>query len=73
MCELATWPVMATSGTESRKASAKPVTKLVAPGPDVAMHTATFCVERAIPIAAIAAPCSWRQRMCSTPPSYSAS
>ncbi len=34
-----TWPVMATIGTESRKALAIPVTRLVAPGPEVAMHT----------------------------------
>ncbi len=34
-----TWPVMATSGTESMKALAIPVTRLVAPGPEVAMHT----------------------------------
>ncbi len=37
----ATWPVMATIGTESMWASAIGVTRLVAPGPEVAMHTPT--------------------------------
>ncbi len=36
-----TCPVMATRGMESIMASARPVTRLVAPGPDVAMHTPT--------------------------------
>jgi hypothetical protein len=35
---------MATSGTLSIMASASPVTRLVAPGPDVAMHTPTLPV-----------------------------
>ena len=43
----ATWPVNATIGTESAKASPKPVIKLVAPGPDVATQTPTLPVERA--------------------------
>lgn len=34
-----TWPVMASSGTESMCASAIAVTRLVAPGPEVAMQT----------------------------------
>ncbi len=34
-----TCPVMATTGTESMYASASGVTRLVAPGPDVAMQT----------------------------------
>src|SRR5215472_8238706 len=34
---LGTWPVMATTGTESMYASASGVTRLVAPGPEVAM------------------------------------
>ncbi len=38
---LETWPVMATSGTESMWASAMAVTRLVAPGPEVAMQTPT--------------------------------
>jgi hypothetical protein len=42
-----TWPVMATIGTESRNASAMPVTRLVAPGPLVARHTPTLPVWRA--------------------------
>ena len=37
----ATWPVIATSGIESMCASAIGVTRLVAPGPDVAMVTPT--------------------------------
>jgi hypothetical protein len=41
MAALGTCPVMATIGTESRCASASAVTRLVAPGPDVAMHTPT--------------------------------
>ena len=40
----ATWPVIATSGTESMWASAIGVTRFVAPGPDVAMHTPTLPV-----------------------------
>ena len=39
--ELATWPVMASMGMESMLASARAVTRLVAPGPEVAMHTPT--------------------------------
>ena len=34
-----TWPVMATSGTESIAASMSGVTRFVAPGPDVAIQT----------------------------------
>ena len=36
-----TWPVIATIGTESMYASAIGVTRLVAPGPEVAMQTPT--------------------------------
>ncbi|CAM5791532.1 hypothetical protein CPER28S_02853 [Cellulomonas persica] len=36
-----TCPVIATMGTESMFASAIGVTRFVAPGPDVAMHTPT--------------------------------
>ena len=36
-----TWPVMATMGMLSSMAVARPVTRLVAPGPDVAMQTPT--------------------------------
>ena len=36
----ATWPVTQTMGIESSIAVAMPVTRLVAPGPDVAMHDA---------------------------------
>ena len=41
MAALGTCPVMATSGTESMYASAIGVTRLVAPGPLVAMQTPT--------------------------------
>mmetsp|Transcript_36610 Transcript_36610/g.91195 ORF Transcript_36610/g.91195 Transcript_36610/m.91195 type:complete len:204 (+) Transcript_36610:838-1449(+) len=61
------WPVMATMGTESRCASASPVTRLVAPGPDVAMHTATRPVHLAYPSAANTSPCSWRHSTLRTP------
>ena len=47
MKAVGTWPVMASIGTESMKALAIPVTRLVAPGPDVAMHTPSFPLERA--------------------------
>src|SRR5688500_16744694 len=40
----ATWPVIATIGTESMCASAIGVTRLVAPGPEVAMQTPTLPV-----------------------------
>ncbi len=39
-----TWPVTATTGIESIWASASAVTRLVAPGPDVAMQTPTLPV-----------------------------
>ena len=41
-----TCPVMATSGAESMNASAIPVTRFVAPGPEVAMHTPALPVAR---------------------------
>ena len=37
----ATWPVIATMGTESMYASVSAVTRFAAPGPEVAMHTPT--------------------------------
>ena len=42
MNDAPTWPVIATSGIESMFASAMGVTRFVAPGPDVAMHTPTL-------------------------------
>ena len=42
-----TWPVMATSGVLSINASAMQVTRLVAPGPLVAMQTPALPVARA--------------------------
>ena len=47
-----TCPVMATMGTESMSASARGVTRLVAPGPLVAMQTPTRPVSTAYPSAA---------------------
>ena len=44
---LRTWPVMQTSGVESIHASAIGVTRLVAPGPEVATATPTFPDARA--------------------------
>ena len=55
-----TWPVMATSGIESSLASAMAVSRLVAPGPEEAMQTATSPETRAMPWAMKPAPCSWR-------------
>ncbi len=55
-----TWPVMTTIGMESRQASAIAVTRLVAPGPLEAMHTAGWPEARATPCAMKPAPCSWR-------------
>ena len=49
---IGTFAVIATSGTESIYAVAIPVTRFVAPGPEVAIHTPTFPVERAYPSAA---------------------
>ncbi len=40
------WPVSATSGARSRKASATAVTRLVAPGPSVPRHTPARPVSR---------------------------
>ena len=42
-----TWPVRQTSGIESISASVRPVTALVAPGPEVTSTTPTLPVERA--------------------------
>ena len=58
-----TLQVTATMGTESIYAVAIPVTRLVAPGPDVARHTPTFPVALAYPSAAWDAPCSWDVRI----------
>ncbi len=44
---IGTWPVMATSGTESIFASASGVTRLHPPGPEVAMTTPTLPVAQA--------------------------
>ena len=64
-----TLPVMATTGMESMYAVAMPVTRLVAPGPLVAMTTPVLPVTRAQPSAACAAPCSCEVMTCSIVPS----
>jgi hypothetical protein len=61
---VATCPVMATIGIESMWASAIPVIRFVAPGPEVAMHTPALPVARAMPCAANAAACSCRTITC---------
>ena len=58
------WPVIATIGARSRNASAIPVTRLVAPGPSVAIATAGRPVSRPWTSAMNAAPCSWRVVTC---------
>ena len=45
--QLTTAPVMQTSGTESIQALAMPVTRFVAPGPEVAQQTPALPVTRA--------------------------
>ena len=45
--DLPTLPVIATRGTLSMYAVAMPVTRFVAPGPDVAITTPVFPVARA--------------------------
>lgn len=47
-----TCPVKHTRGTLSKLAVAIPVTRFVAPGPDVTRHTPTFHVDLAYPSAA---------------------
>ena len=42
-----TWPVMASTGTESMWASAMAVTRFVAPGPEVAMQTPSLLLDDA--------------------------
>ncbi len=42
-----TWPVIATTGELSMYAVASPVTRLVAPGPEVATHTPALPDARA--------------------------
>ncbi|MDQ1135094.1 hypothetical protein QE386_003689 [Pseudoxanthomonas winnipegensis] len=44
---VATWPVRHTIGTESSIASAMPVIRFDAPGPEVATHTPTLPEARA--------------------------
>ena len=63
MTLVGTCPVMATIGSESSLASARPVTRFSAPGPEVAMTTPGLPVTRAYPSAAKIPPCSWRGRI----------
>jgi len=58
MAVVGTWPVMATMGTESMKASHSGVTMLVAAGPEVTMATPGRPVTWAYPSAMWPAPCS---------------
>ena len=58
-----TWPVMATIGRLSSLASASPVTRFKAPGPEVAMTTPGRPVTRAYPSAAKMPPCSCRGKI----------
>src|SRR3954471_12141557 len=60
------WPVSATSGERSRKASATPVTRFVAPGPSVPRQTPARWVRRPYMSAMYAPPCSCRTGMKST-------
>ena len=53
-----TWPVIATIGIESMKASISGVTRLVAAGPEVTMATPGRPVTWAYPSAMWPAPCS---------------
>jgi hypothetical protein len=57
-----TCPVMHTRGVESIWAVAIPVTRFVAPGPEVATATPTRPLARAYPSAMWVALCSWRTR-----------
>ena len=50
----ATWPVMATIGTESMCASAIGVTRLVAPGPEVAMQTPDLAGHHRVALGGVA-------------------
>ncbi len=63
MTFVGTWPVIATSGRLSILASARPVTRFSAPGPEVAITTPGLPVTRAYPSAAKMPPCSWRGRI----------
>jgi hypothetical protein len=47
ICSQLTLPVMNTTGDESMYAAAMPVSRFVAPGPDVAKQTAVLPVARA--------------------------
>ena len=51
IAEVETCPVIAITGMESNLASVSPVTRLVAPGPDVAIQTPIFPVALAYPSA----------------------
>ena len=72
-CSRLTWPVMAMMGMESIYAVAIPVIKLVAPGPEVAIHTPGRPEARAYPLAMWAAFCSLRTNIWRMGDSYKAS
>ncbi len=64
ICDVGTWPVIATTGEESKYAVAIPVTRLVAPGPEVAIQTPALLLALAYPSAIWAADCSCLARTC---------
>ena len=49
------WPVSATSGERSRKASATPVTRFVAPGPSVPRQTPARCGQAPVHVGHVGA------------------
>ena len=63
-CAFTFCPVMARMGMESTWAVYSPVTKLLAPGPEVAAQTPTVPIARAYPSAMWIAPSSCRHRKC---------
>ena len=63
---------MASNGAQSAQALATPVTRLVAPGPEAAMHTPSVFLTRPNAWAIIAAACSWRTSMPRSPSSIAA-
>ena len=69
----ATCPVIATTGEESAKAVAIPVTRSVAPGPDVAEQTPAFLETLPYASAMWAPSCSCLTRTCLILESQSAS
>ena len=61
-------PVMASTGAWSSFASYSPLSRWIAPGPDVARHTPSFPVALAYAVAMNAAASSWCTRKNRTRP-----